>query len=120
MTLFDTSFLLDILEERRFEEGSISVITLIEILKGIRKEKRAMVKKLLEESFDVIGLDNEVIETYCELYNELKKRGMAMPDADLLIASAALSKKLKLKTKDKDFEKLKTMKPTYGEGIEVL
>lgn len=119
MMLFDTSFLLDMLKEKRFEEGSISVITLIEILRGIRKEKRAMVKKLLEESFDVIRLDNKIIETYCELYNELKKGGLAMPDADLLIASAAISKKLRLKTKDKGFEKLKMVKWIDKESVEV-
>ncbi|HID18704.1 TPA: type II toxin-antitoxin system VapC family toxin [Candidatus Bathyarchaeota archaeon] len=103
MTLLDTSVILDLLRKKRYEAGSISVITLIEILGGIGVEKRAKVKELLEESFTVLSLDNKVIEVYCML----RDKGVPIPDADLLIAATALSRNLPIKTKDQHFKKVK-------------
>jgi len=103
MSLLDTGVILDLLRKRRYEAGSISVITLIEILGGIKTEKRAKAKKLLEESFTVLGLDNRVIETYCRL----RDKGVPIPDANLLIAATALSHSLQIKTSDKRFRKVK-------------
>mgnify|MGYP000047006206 CR=1 FL=1 len=120
MMLFDTSYLLDMLKEKKFEEGSISVITLIEVLRGTKKEKRKVVKELLEESFNVVGIDNEVVEVYCKLYDELRKKGTIIPDVDLIIASTAISKKLRLMTKDRDFEKLKIVKWVDEGSIRII
>ncbi|MHC1628327.1 MAG: PIN domain-containing protein, partial [Candidatus Nezhaarchaeales archaeon] len=61
------------------------------------------------ESYDVIGLSNEVIEVYCNLYDELKRRGKVIPDADLLIASTAMAHNLTLKTRDKHFMELQDL-----------
>lgn len=113
MKLIDTSALIDMLRKKSYEAGAISVITLIEVLRGIRAEKRSRVKKLIEESFEVLNLDNEVIETYCNLYNAFKERGEMVSEADLLIASTAISHGLVLKTRDKHFNKLKPL------GLEV-
>gem|GEM_PF-7056343 len=44
-----------------FEEGAISVITLIEALRGAPEGKREGVKSLLEDSFRILSLDNNVI-----------------------------------------------------------
>ena len=44
-------------------------------MRGLKAEKRSEVKKLLEEAFKVLTLDNKVIETYCNLYGELKEEG---------------------------------------------
>jgi len=109
MSLLDTDAVIELLRERRYEAGSITVITLIEILRGVEDERRNEVKELLEESFDVINLDNKVINTYCTLYNKLREKGEAIPDADLLIAAASMSHELPLKTGDKHFERLKTL-----------
>jgi predicted nucleic acid-binding protein len=35
---------------------------------------------LLEESYEVLGLNNDVILKYCEIYEELKRRGELLPD----------------------------------------
>lgn len=109
MRLIDTSSLIEMLRNGRYELGSISAITLLEVLRGVGREKRKDVKKLLEESFDVIWLDNDIIEIYCDLYDRLRERGLEIPDADLLIASTALSKNLVLRTKDKHFERLRDL-----------
>jgi tRNA(fMet)-specific endonuclease VapC len=106
MNLLDTDIILELLQERRHEMGAISIITLIEILREIEDRKRIRVKGLLEESFSVQRLDNEMIITYCSLYRRLKKGGVLIPDADLLIAATAVSKKMMLKTHDKHFTRL--------------
>ncbi len=107
MKLIDTSVLIDSIRKGIYEEGSISIITLIEILRGVSLKKRIKVKQLLEESFDVLNIDNKVILKYCDLYNTLKQKGQLIPDANLLIAATAIVNDLVLVTKDKDFERVK-------------
>jgi len=107
MKLIDTSVLIDNIRKGIYEEGSISIITLIEILRGTSSRKRIRVKQLLEEGFDVLNIDNKVVLKYCDLYNTLKKKGQLIPDADLLIAATAIVNDLVLVTKDKDFEQVK-------------
>ena len=108
MKLIDTSWLIELLKKQVYEEGAISIITLIEVLRGIEASKRGKVKKLLEECFNILNLDNKVIEIYCKLYNELREKGELIPDADLLVASTALAHNLSLKSKDKHFDKLRS------------
>jgi predicted nucleic acid-binding protein len=109
MNLLDTDIIIEMLRERKHEVGAISIITLTEVLRGLEARKRAKVKELLEESFNLLNLDNEVIETYCNLYHKLKEEGTPIPDADLLIAATAMSHHIELKTKDEHFERLKTL-----------
>jgi len=45
----------------------VSVITLVEILRGLEDDKRSKLKELLEESFIVDELDNATIQAYCNL-----------------------------------------------------
>jgi len=61
----------------------------------------------IEKSFEVKNIDNKIILTYCNLYHELNKKGLKIPDADLLIAATAITYNMSLKTKDKHFERLK-------------
>ena len=105
--LFDTSVVVEMLRRGEYREGSISIITLIEVLRGVSGERRRRVKELLEEAFEVHSLSNDVILKYCELYDALKARGELIPDAALLIAATALSKGEVLVTKDKHFERLR-------------
>ena len=107
MNLLDTDAVISLLRERRYEAGAISVVTLIEVLRGIEEERRADIKELLEQSFDIVNLNNEVIKNYCNLYHKLRERGETIPDADLIIAATAISHNLPLKTGDKHFERLK-------------
>ncbi|MCS4540963.1 MAG: type II toxin-antitoxin system VapC family toxin [Euryarchaeota archaeon] len=107
MNLLDTDIIIEILRERRYEVGAISIITLTEVLRGLEARKRAKVKELLEKSFNLLNLDNEVIGTYCNLYYKLKEEGTLIPDADLLIAATTMSHNMMLKTKDEHFERLR-------------
>lgn len=106
MKLLDTSILVENLRRGVFEPGAISVITLIEVLRGVKQEKRGMVKDLLEESFEVLPLSNEAILKYCEIYDHFKQRGKLIPDADLIIAATAIVNNATLVTKDSDFERV--------------
>ncbi len=116
MKLFDTSIIIKMLREKQFQVGAISIITLIEILRGTSASKRKIVKKLLEGAFEIITIDNEVILEYCKLYEKLKVKGLILPDADLLIAASAKAYNMKLITMDKDFERLRN----YGLKIEII
>ena len=57
MSLIDTSVLIDNTRRGAYEEGAISIITLIEVLRGLALEKRIRAKELLERSYEVIYLD---------------------------------------------------------------
>jgi predicted nucleic acid-binding protein len=107
MKLLDTNTLIERLKEQRYEPNAISIITLIEVLRGLDDKKRGLVKQLLEESFEVKGLDNETIQTYCRVYQKLKKKATPLPDADLLIAATAITNNLPLVTRDEHFKYLR-------------
>jgi len=109
MKLVDTSVLINWLRKEELREGYISIITLIEILRGIPARKRREVKQALEEIYTVIPLDNEVIQEYCDLYEALKRRGIKISDADLLIAASAKAKNLTLVTADRGLERLREL-----------
>lgn len=100
---YDTSIVIEMIRRNRFAEGSISVLTLIEVLMGVKSSKREKTKKLLEEIFDIYYLDDEIILKYCELYDFLKKEGKLISDAYLIIAATALTYGEELITKDKYF-----------------
>ncbi|MEM2815567.1 MAG: PIN domain-containing protein [Candidatus Bathyarchaeia archaeon] len=109
MNLLDTDVIIEMLRKKEYESGAISLITLIEVLRGLKAEKRPEVKRLLEESFTLLNIDNKTIETYCTLYGKLREEGTPIPDADLLIAATAIAHNLQLKTKDEHFQKLTTL-----------
>jgi hypothetical protein len=109
--LIDTSILVEYSKRRHIEKlvgSNISVITLLEFLRYFKDErKRRELKELLEALFNVVDMDNDVLLTYCDLYNKLKERGEMIDDADLIIASSAIAKDLILWTGNfKHFERL--------------
>jgi len=106
MNLLDTDTIIEMLRTRKHETGAISTITLIEFLRGIDTNKRPKTKQLLEQTFNHLAIDNNVILAYCNLYHKLKKQGTPIPDADLLIAATAITHNIALKTKDEHFKKL--------------
>ena len=106
--LIDTDVLIEAIRKGERPEGCISVITLLEFLRGVPDEERAEVKELLETSFCVIQLDNDVIETYCRLYRDLKERGELLGDADLLVGATAIAKGMELASLNRrHYERLK-------------
>ena len=109
MNLLDTDIIIETLQKKEYITGAISPITLIEILRGIETKKRPKVKKLLEESFSLLNIDNKIIESYCTIHHKLKEEGTPLPDADLLIAATAIAHNLPLETKDEHFQRLKPL-----------
>lgn len=108
MNLLDTGTVIEIIEKND-TSGIISQFTLFEVLRGVDDKKRSAVKRLLEESFIVINLDDSIIEVYCRIYRRLKVEGNLLPDADLVIAATAIAHDLTLETKDTHFLRLKPL-----------
>jgi len=103
--IFDSSALIETIRAGTgFEEGAISVITLIEVLRGIDDEKkRTKMIGLIKGAFDILVVDEAVGRAYLELYFELKNKGELASDADTLIAATAQSKRETLITADRGF-----------------
>ncbi|HDD34183.1 MAG TPA: type II toxin-antitoxin system VapC family toxin [Thermofilaceae archaeon] len=107
--LVDTDILIDFYRGRLdLPPGNIyyiSTITLYEYVRGTRKPGEA--KRLLEESFTLLPLSNEVLLRSSEIWRELKARGLAVDDRDLLIGVTAIVHGLKLYTRNvKHFQRL--------------
>ncbi len=106
MSLIDSDALIEDIRQGTIREGTISVITLLEVLRGVPDAKRREVKELLEASYHVKGLDNEVVLRACSLYGKVKKTGEPVPDADLIIAATAIASNLPLEAGDAHFQRL--------------
>lgn len=105
MRLIDSDALIEGIRRGAADEGTISIITLLEVLRGVDEAKRSEVKELLEESYQVEGLDNDVVLLTCSLYGSVKK-AESIPDADLIIAATAIAHDLPLQTGDAHFKRL--------------
>ena len=49
-----------------------------EIFKRYISGKRERVKRLIEDAYDIININNKVILKYCEIYEILKRKGGLM------------------------------------------
>ncbi len=98
MILIDTDVLTNSLRNGKRVGDAISAIALLEFIRGTPSEKREEVKRLLEETYEVIWLDNSILLEYSRLYDVLKEEGSLIGDADLLIAATAISKGMELLT----------------------
>ncbi len=107
--ILDTNIIIDALQEGGSIGGGISIISLLEIIRGIPSEKRAATKALLEQSHLVFQIENDVVLKYAEIYNQLKKSGTMIPDADLIIGATAIVKALALNSRDKHFKRLEPL-----------
>ena len=105
--IFDTSALIETIRGGTgFEEGAVSIITVIEVLRGIDDEQKcAKMIALIKDAFEILVVDEEVGQSYVKLYFELKKKGELASDADELIAATVHSKKETLITADKGFRR---------------
>jgi len=119
--LIDTDVIINLMRNKELlkrvidKEVYITKINLIEIVRGLKKEKRKEVKEILENLFEVLDLNNDVILKYSEIYNELKKEGKLLDHADLMIASSVIVHNKILVTNNlKHFSRLKRF------GLKVL
>lgn len=111
MILFDTDVCIEILRgnqsiiEKRIdcdERVAISFMTVAELYYGAEKSKYTNKNiNTVDEfilSIDVINTDLEILKKFGEIKNNLYKKNISLPDADILIASVALTKCSKLIT----------------------
>ncbi len=106
MNLIDSDKLIDSIQSGRTTAGAISVITLLEVLRGVDEDRRPRVKELLEKNYVVQGLDNEVILLACRLYSQLRRDGELVDEADLIIAATAIAGDSTLISGDRHFQRL--------------
>ncbi len=113
--LLDTSVLIDILDKGSLldliekEELYISVISIYEYIRY--KKNKEFFKKKLEESFIVLGLNNETLLESALIFEALKRRGKPVSENDIYIAATAIAHNLELWTRDTDYEKIKMFFP---------
>ncbi|RLE83450.1 MAG: type II toxin-antitoxin system VapC family toxin [Thermoprotei archaeon] len=107
--LVDTDILIDYYREKLdLPPGNIyyiSIITLYEYVRGTKKPIEA--KKLLEESFIITPINNQVLLRSAEIWRNLRQKGALIDDRDLTIGATAIVFNLKLYTKNtKHFKRL--------------
>jgi len=111
MILLDTDVCIEILRgnkkiiEKRIdcdERIAICFMTVAELYYGAEKSKYSQKNiNVIEEfllSVAVINTDLEILKKFGQLKNDLYKNNILLPDADILIASVAITKCTKLVT----------------------
>ncbi len=86
-------------------------INYYEILKGLKYRNAEIKEKKFKEVIqylDVVYLDNSAIETASDIYGDLRKNGVTIGDADILIASIVMRNEDTLVTNNvKHYESIK-------------
>ncbi len=111
MILLDTDVCIEllhgnknVLRKRKEEEGAVAVsfMTAAELYYGAAKSNRATHNNEIVDEYlltvNIIHSDNLITRTYGELKANLEKRGFPLTDADLFIASTAITRCEKLIT----------------------
>ena len=123
MILLDTDICIEILRgneaviEKRVsddERVAISFMTVGELYYGAERSKYNVKNLNLVDEFilsiDIINTDYEILRKFGELKSGLHKRNILLPDADILIVSAALTKCSKLVTRNiKHFKRFENL-----------
>jgi len=96
-----------------FDNLSINIISYYEILRGLKDlgntEKLRRFEEFMEES-ELISLRKETIQKAAEIYAILKKKGMLIEDADILMAAIAIVEDLVLVTHNtRHFERIEDL-----------
>ena len=106
--LIDTDVLIDLEKDLAEPPNAIcfiSVITLYEYIRG--KADSIKAKKYLEEAFNILQLDNDVLFKASEIWRSLKNTGQLIEERDLLIGATAIVKNMPLATRNiKHYERL--------------
>ena len=120
MLLLDTSSLIDVFINRkgsekireyvRNKEYTVSSITVYELYKAKYLDQRL---EHFLRNIDIVDFSFLPAEHASKIFITLKNNGISINEMDILIAGVATSHQLELITKDKDFEKIKKIIPTF-------
>ncbi|RLC29044.1 MAG: type II toxin-antitoxin system VapC family toxin [Deltaproteobacteria bacterium] len=97
---------------RKVEEIGFSVVSIGELLSGFKagsreKKNRTELEKFLDSPrVAVYPVDEDTVEYYAEIINNLRKVGKPVPTNDIWIAAVAVQNGLKLFTKDAHFKNI--------------
>jgi len=115
--LIDTDVLIEYVKgniELRDMDPCISEITLYEFIRGTNSPKEA--KDILEESFQVLYIDNNILLRAVDIWRDLKARGLVIDDRDIIIGATAIEHGIKLLTMNRrHFERLTRYGLTLGD-----
>lgn len=116
MILLDTSFLIDLLIERReaimmvqdidAEEKIISSVSLYELFIGAQRLKKISDIEDMCETMEIIAPDRTIAKRAAFLQLSLRERGKEIPALDALIAATALEKKAVVFSNDGHFKRV--------------
>ncbi len=89
---------------------AISMITYGELYYGAKKsarpEKNMAVVRKMTELFPIIEITRPVIETFADIKVYLSKKGLMIPDFDIIIGATALTLNYTLVTNDSHFKNI--------------
>jgi tRNA(fMet)-specific endonuclease VapC len=103
------------------EEQAISVITVSELLHGVRRagaahrvRRQAVVEQILA-AFDPIPITEPVARVHAEIWAQLARRGSAIGSHDLWIGATALTYGLGVATRNaRDFKRVPGLRVVTG------
>lgn len=113
MNLIDTNILIDYFEGKLpekylelLEYSNISCVTLVELADKFEKTNTPFeeVKEFIEKNFTIINMTFEIASLAAKIKKEKRKTRSKLGLTDAIILATAKINKLKLYTKDEDFE----------------
>ncbi len=127
--IFDTSVILRILKDENFfeslkknvsEEIKITSISVYELLRGAifkkiqeNSEKEINLILNLVENIEMLPFSKKESKIASIIWAKLRRKGITISDADVMISSISLSFNEKLITLDRDFLKIKRIEPNF-------
>ncbi len=109
--IVDTDFCIDFLKGQEFAvslikdllfsgNASLSILTYYELLKGVYSKKQERAVKDFVEGFEIINIDNDIVEIGAKFYRDYRKKGITLSTIDCLIMATAKKYKLKIITRN--------------------
>ncbi|MFQ6055683.1 MAG: PIN domain-containing protein, partial [Methanosarcinales archaeon] len=103
---------------KNYDKLNITVITYYEVLRGLKDIGSEKIIKKFEEFVDdnnILYLDRASVQNASTIHAKLKKEGTLISDADILIASIAITNQCTLVTNNiKHFERIKELNLENG------
>jgi len=112
--LADTSVLIKLARKRQLHKHyfNISIITVLEFVRGARTQKEAVqFLKLLQELYHIEPIDDHITLVYWEAFRKVRR---SIEDNDLLIGATAIAKNYTLWTANE-----KHFKPLQSLGLKI-